>query len=366
MKFRNTVMVALLGMAASGAGALSLGPAHGQVLLGGPIDVSFEVQLDPGMELETACLAAEIVSGDNLLGRGQVHVTPLPEAAGRRSAVRVQSSRVADEPVLTVRLSAGCSGSITRSYLFLVDLPESIAPSTTPIAIPWVAPPAKTTAPARDVADGSGALPASTKPPSRSNSVGSPRPPANSAAAKAPAPPARAAKSSAPAAKGESAKAPMVAASQPEAAKPRLVMEPLAVEPGPAVGASAAASAPAAAASLPASAAEGTPPAAAGAPASQPEATSDSLAVQRLKDELASLRKQTESGRAEELALRLRLERIESERFHPGLVYGLLGLVAVMLAWMVWQILRVRIAFEQSSQAWNESVAMYGRKESRP
>lgn len=363
MKTRNTVLAALLGLAVSSASALSLGPAQGQVLLGAPIDVSFEVHLDAGMELETACLAAEIVSGDNLLGSSQVQVTPLPEAAGRRSAVRVQSSRVADEPVLTIRLSAGCTGSITRSYVFLVDLPESIAPSNNPIAIPWVEPPAKTAAPARDVAGGAGELPASAKPTSRGNSAGNPRPSADSAAAKAPAPPVRAAKSSAPVARTRPTKAPMVAASQPEAAKPRLVMEPLALEPGTA--ASAAASAPAAAALLPASAPEGTVPTGPGAPASQPEGTPDSPAIQRLKDELAELRKQTESNQAAELALRLRLERIESERFHPGVVYGLLGLVAVMLAWMVWQVLRFRTAFEQSSQAWSESVAKYERKDSR-
>ena len=140
-------------------------------------------------------------------------------------------------------------------------------------------------------------------------------------------------------------------------------MEPLAVVMGPAAGASAAASAPAV--SLPALAAEGTVPVAPDTPASQPEAAADSPAAQALKDELATLRMQAASDRAEALALQLRLERIESERFHPGVVYGLLGLVAVMLAWMVWQVLRFRTVFEQSSQAWSESVAMHERKDSR-
>lgn len=101
------------------------------------------------------------------------------------------------------------------------------------------------------------------------------------------------------------------------------------------------------------------------APASQPVVTADSPSAQALKDEVATLRMQAASDRAEALALQMRLERIESERFHPGVVYGLLGLVAMMLAWMVWQVLRFRTVFEQSSQAWSESVAMHERKDSR-
>lgn len=364
-------MAGFLGLAVGSAGALSLGPAQGQVLLGRPIDVSFEVHLDAGMSLETACLAADIVSGDNPLGRGQVQVTPLPSVAGRGHAVRVQSSRQADEPVLTIRLSAGCTGTITRSYVFLVDLPESIVPSTTPIAIPWVEPPAPPSAPERGVAGGAGEPAASAKPTSRSDSASPPpvpgdaRPQASAEppAARMPAPPVRPARASAPAARKRPAKPPVAAASQPAPVGPRLVMEPLAVVLGPAAGASAAASAPAV--SLPASAAEGTVPVALDTPASQPEAAADSPAAQALKDELATLRMQAASDRAEALALQLRLERIESERFHPGVVYGLLGLVAVMLAWMVWQVLRFRMVFEQSSQAWSESVAMHERKDSQ-
>lgn len=289
----------------------------------------------------------------------------------------MQSSRQADEPVLTIRLSAGCTGTITRSYVFLVDLPEMIVPSTTPIAIPWVEPAAPLLGPDRAGAGGADPPADSAAPPSRSDSAGRPpdaaqtrpQPSAGRPAASAPKTPARPvrpvrpARPPAPAAKDRPAKPPAAAASQPAAAGPRLVMEPLAVVLGPAAGASAPASETAVA--LPASAAQGMQPAAPDAGVSQPGGMAEAPPVQPLQDELATLRRQAASDRAEALALQLRLDRIESERFRPGVVYGLLGLVALMLAWMVWQVLRFRAAFEHSSRAWSESVATHDGKNSR-
>ena len=45
-----------------------------------------------------------------------------------------------------------------------------------------------------------------------------------------------------------------------------------------------------------------------------------------------------------------------------GLDSGLWTLALLVLAWMAWQVLRFRTVFEQSSQAWSESVAMHERK----
>lgn len=157
-------------------------------------------------------------------------------------------------------------------------------------------------------------------------------------------------------------------------------MEPLAVvmSQAPRPGAAAAQAAPAAAlepASTPASAAS-MPQAPASAPsgaeaaasvagdaasaalASQPE----SLRILKLQEELARVRMQAASDHAAALALQQRVDLIESERFHPGVVYGLLAFVGLLLAWMAWQVLRFRTAFEQSTRAWSESVAQYESK----
>lgn len=371
MRTRNILMASICGLAVGSAAAFSLGQAHGEVLLGRPIDVSFDVHLDPGMELETACLAARIISGENPLGQGQVQVTPLPPVAGRLPGVRVQSFRMADEPVLTIHLLAGCTGTITRTYVFLVDLPESIAPSTTPIAIPWLEPEATPPAPVRGLGGGANqpvvqSAQSARSEPARSPQGGTqPQQPAKSADVVVTPPPVKQvnpAQVPASAAKPRPPRPPAAPASQARSSGARLVMEPLAVVLGPAAGASAAVSAPAA--SMAASAPEGVAPPAQDASAPQPGSTGEEPARRALEDELATLRMQAASDRAAALVLQQRLERIESERFHPGVVYGLLGLVAVMLGWMVWQVLRFRTVFEQSTQAWSESVAMHERKAS--
>jgi len=366
---RNIWIAGICGLAVNSAAALSLGEAHGQVLLGRPIDVSFDVHLDPGMTLEAACLVARIDSGENRLGQGQVDLTPLPPVPGRSPAVRVQSFRLADEPVLTVHLSVGCTGTITRSYVFLVDLPDSIPPSTLPIAIPWVAPEARPAAAAAGVGtDGVPGLPArQTGVPVAPEAARPAQPVAQAPVVVESAAPPKVrpaqAPASAPTARPRPAKAPVAAASRPPPTGPRLVMEPLSVVLTPAAGASAAAAAPAGTAS---EAAQGSALAPAqDASAAQPGASEAVPPPQAMQDELAALRMQAASDRAAALVLQQRLERIEAERFHPGVVYGLLGLLAVMLAWIVWQVLRFRTVFEQSSQAWSESVASHERTVSR-
>lgn len=364
---RNIWMAGICGLAVHSAAALSLGEANGQVLLGRPIDVSFDVHLDPGMALEAACLVARIDSGENRLGQGQVDLTPLPPVSGRSPAVRVQSFKLADEPVLTVHLSVGCTGTITRSYVFLVDLPDSIPPSTLPIAIPWVAPEARTAA-AGAGTDGALGLPArQTGVPAAPEAARPAQPVAQAPVVVEPAAPPQVrpaqVPASAPTARPRPAKAPAAAASRPPPAGPRLVMEPLSVVLSPAAGASAAAAGPAGTAS---EAAQGSAPAPVqDASAAQPGTSEEVPPPQAMQDELTALRMQAASDRAAALVLQQRLERIEAERFHPGIVYGLLGLLAVMLAWMVWQVLRFRTVFEQSSQAWSESVASHERTVSR-
>lgn len=385
VKTRNAWLVLVCGLAAGNAAALSLGGAHGRVLLGRPVDLVFEVQLDPGMELDSACLAAELVSGENPVGRGQVRLQPLPPARGHASAVRLQTGMLADEPVLTVSLSVGCAGKITRTYVFLADLPESVPPSTAPVAIPWEALPVPAGAPERGIAVAAlnEGAPASVAPAPAREPAPVVSAPARPPQAVAPAP--RRGPSPAPAervapvrpAQAASAAASGAAAAPPRprpAPRPRLVMEPLAV-----VMTKATASAPAAVAAVPQAQAApaGPQPSASEPPAAPPQAPAsevasapvpaqgpepESLRTLKLQEELARMRMQAASDHAAALALQQRVERIESERFHPGVVYGLLALVGLLLAWMAWQVLRFRTAFEQSSLAWSESVAMHERK----
>ena len=129
VKIRNTIFGPGLWALAAGASALSLGNGSGTVVLGSPVDLSFELQPDPGTDVASSCVTAKLVAGDNAISDNKVRVVPLPEVRGRPSGVRVLASVSLDEPVLTVTLTAGCNGKTTRSYTFLSDLPTTVTRS---------------------------------------------------------------------------------------------------------------------------------------------------------------------------------------------------------------------------------------------
>lgn len=107
-----------MGVAASGAAALSLGNPQGTVVLGRPLDLVFDVHAD-GAQLADACISADVTAGDTPLSHSQIRVSPVPSREGHATAIRVQSTQPINEPVLSVRLAAGCSGSVVRTYTVL-------------------------------------------------------------------------------------------------------------------------------------------------------------------------------------------------------------------------------------------------------
>lgn len=112
-------------VAAGGAAALSLGNPQGTVVLGRPLDLVFDVRTD-GVDVSDACVTAKVTAGDAPMSQSQISVTPLPNAAGRSASVRLRSSQPINEPVVDVRLSAGCSGSVVRTYTVLAYPVEAL------------------------------------------------------------------------------------------------------------------------------------------------------------------------------------------------------------------------------------------------
>lgn len=231
VKIRNTLFGAGLWAVALGASALSLGAGRGSVVLGSPVDLSFDVEPDPGVELSASCISAALTAGSTPIGDARVRVLPLPDVRGRSPGVRVQASITLDEPVLTVVLSAGCTGRVSRTYTFLADFPVA-APARVPVDIarlPGAAALPGSAAAAAAVPLGSAEAPRSAAPAPAAAASGRPGREAN-----APVPP-RAAASAAPAvrkpANAANAAAPRPAARATprpaEPARPRLVMEPL-------------------------------------------------------------------------------------------------------------------------------------------
>lgn len=128
VKFCDLIIFAGCLGAASTSSALSLGSSQGNVLLGSPVDLVFNVQADPGQTAESSCLRAEVWLGDMRLGSSQVQLQLMGD-----SSVRVRTSHAVNEPLVNVKLSAGCAGAVSRSYTFFADPPVSMAASVQPI-----------------------------------------------------------------------------------------------------------------------------------------------------------------------------------------------------------------------------------------
>lgn len=370
MNFRNALITLCLGSAACGASALSLGQARGVVVLGRPVDLAFDVHVDPGQSLEDACVRADLVSGSTPVASGRVRVMPLPTLPGRAPAVRVLSSLLADEPVLTVTLHVGCSGRTSRTYTFLADPPDTVAASR-PVAIPAAAPVVPTETGTPSTTPTPSAAPASSAPAVRRPAVAVPALAPDEAAAprrrperaKAPKPtdsvtasaPAPAPKPEMPVARKGGKRAD--AARQKDIAPSRLVMEPLEnwlespsqLRMTPEL-------------TLPASSATEQQRAQALAEWQalnmRPEdLLKEGARMSTLSTELAQVRAQADKDRAATLQLLERLEKEKSERYSGTIVYLLLGLLVAVAAGAAWMATRLRAVTLQAQEAWAGAVA---------
>lgn len=117
---------------AFGSAALTLGRARGAVLIGQPLDLAVQIQLDAGEEVSASCFDAEVFHADARQDGNQVRVLVEAEPQSRTAKVRILSAAPVDEPVVTVYLHSGCGQQTTRRYVLLADLASEAAPSQVP------------------------------------------------------------------------------------------------------------------------------------------------------------------------------------------------------------------------------------------
>ena len=368
VNFRNALIAVCLSSTAWGAAALSLGNARGAVVLGRSVDLAFDIHTDSGQTLESACITAKMRSGDNPVADGRVRVTPLPQVPGRTPAVRVQSSVPAVEPVLTVELQAGCTGKIARTYTFLADLPDTVASSARPIAIP-LAGGAEAAGPALQGAPAAGSPPAERRPaatvPLAQDTAAAPVPRARAATAPvAAAPAAPRPRPVAPVAR--KTKRPADPAPAPAAPRSRLVMEPLEnwLESPSTLRLSTELNLP----ETPATPEQREQAQAQWKALSMhpEELLKEGARTAALNGELAQLRTQAAQDRATALQLLERLEKEKSERYSGTIVYLLLAMLVVMAALAAWIATRLRAVSLQAQDAWAAAVAQQPPRSEMP
>ena len=322
----------VLWVAVSTAQAVGFGRVSNTTTLGQPLNFEAMVRLATDESLAPECVFAEVFSGDNKLVQPLVRVQLDPGADGAERKLRVRTTSVIDEPVVTVILTLGCdSGKTTRKFVAFVD------------------PPLLGLAQAGAVGEAPASAPA-TEPPSAPVAANG-RPATEPAVTPEPAAEPRARVVAAPAPRAASRRnANTGTVSQARRTKPpafrtaRAPAQPgsrLKLEPAPAV---VTAKAPAAAPAAPPAAPVAPPPLAAlaasgiqvaEAPKPAPEPVPDPLAKERarlqaLEDSLTRVRDETQAAQKALITLQSRVKEAEAQRYANPLVYALAAVCALL------------------------------------
>lgn len=126
-----TAALALAGLvvAADPALALGFGTPVSQAVLGETLLMTVPLRLESAEEVSAECLSAEVFFGEDRVQPAAVSVTPSESslAGPATMALRVRTTALINEPVVTVLLSAGCQARITRKIVALADPPVQAA-----------------------------------------------------------------------------------------------------------------------------------------------------------------------------------------------------------------------------------------------
>ena len=354
MNLRNNLLGLLMLFAAGHGAALTLGRVRGAAVVGQPLDVSIQVQLNADESASTLCLEADVFHADSRQDPGRVKISVDPAAQGQVVNARVTSSAYIDEPMVTIYVRAGCSQKSARRYVMLADFPSEPAAPTLAQTVPLVTP----------------GLP--VPPVAATESPGSiAQPPASGAAAAGIAnslPPAAATQPTGATARPgatSAAKSPprVVAAAKPKIAKPAKPV-PIKEVPAPTVAKSpVAVAAPVAAIPPPVAAPVPAPAQATSSPESGQsrlkldplvmltervasletstsapvvDAAKESLRMQTLENSVKALVEVATKNEANLQDMRLRLQRAETGNVPVQWLYGLVALVLACLAAMAY------------------------------
>ncbi|MDO8450320.1 MAG: hypothetical protein Q7T10_16095 [Rhodoferax sp.] len=140
MEHRAKIIGIALLCVALGSEALTLGRIRGAALVGRPLDMVVPVQMDAGEDASSLCFDAEVFHADTRQDASRVRVVVEATAQPHTANVRILSSAMVDEPVVTVYLRTGCGQKTSRRYVLLADLQSEVAAPTTPLVVPASAP----------------------------------------------------------------------------------------------------------------------------------------------------------------------------------------------------------------------------------
>lgn len=126
-KVKTLVCGVLMLCTAVGSAALTLGRVQGAVFVGKALDLRVQVQFDATEDIQAACMDAEVFYGDTQLDAARVAVSLEPAGgAAKAPAVRVQSSVLVDEPIVTVNFRVGCQQKLSKRYTLFPEVATNV------------------------------------------------------------------------------------------------------------------------------------------------------------------------------------------------------------------------------------------------
>ena len=130
----------LLLLVATSSSAVSLGRHRGAALIGRPLDISVQAVLDAQEDPAGLCLDADVFYADNKVDKSRVRVTVEKiSQPGSDAVVRIRSSALVDEPIVTLYLRVGCQQKTEKRYVVLADMASEAAPGELPFVAPQAA-----------------------------------------------------------------------------------------------------------------------------------------------------------------------------------------------------------------------------------
>lgn len=334
----RTAILALLGSAAaSNVVALGFGSVPDSTVFGQALDLRVPLHLDPASGALPGCLKAEVLLGDQRLPEAMLRLSIEPDdRSNGANRLRLRSSAVVLEPLVSVQLSVGCHASVTRQFVLFADPPGLRAEAAAPSAVEPVQPPVASPAPAAAPSGSAAAVATAAGPAARSSM--SPTSAKASKTSRSTRKSDRSARQTAVAAKAPKTRLPVATAKPPaaERAAPRLKLE----EPDKLLRA--ATLAVAAQDEMLASAEQA-------ASAAQAAASAAEAQLAKLTDEVTAMRADAEANRATLAQMRTRVAQAEDQ---SRLTWVLALVAALLSALTLWLGLRLRALQRERQAGW--------------
>ena len=136
MKYKAVTVGCVLAVTALGSNALNLGKARGAAWIGQPLELVVPVQVEPGQADSGLCAEADVFHGDSRQEASRVQVQQSPGEQPDTVNLKITSSALIDEPVVSVYLRAGCGQKSSRKFVLLADFPNGVSAAAHRVATP--------------------------------------------------------------------------------------------------------------------------------------------------------------------------------------------------------------------------------------